>query len=256
VPQLAKVVKLAISPSVRWLVFFTAIALAWALLYAMQWSASGYEAVFGADFWTALCIADVSLPSLFGMWVLMAGAMMAPTAIPMLKTYDDLKYAGAGTSAGFWALLAGYLLIWIGFALIAALLQKQLFDARLVNIKGASLSPLLSAGLLAVAGLYQFSKLKNACLTACQAPLMSFMGRWKPGTMAAFNMGLKEGLNCLGCCWALMLLGFVGGTMNLAFMGLGMALMILEKLPQIGRYISKPLGFALLAASLFTLITT
>ncbi len=240
------VVRLATSGPVKWVIFFIGVCAAWALLYLMHLPKAQLIEGFGAGVLSSLCITNITFVSLFGMWALMAGAMMAPTAIPMLTAYEDIRHTGAGSNAGYWALLSGYLVVWIGFAIIAAAAQKILFDARLLNFEGQSISPVLTASLLALAGIYQFTPMKQSCLRACQSPLMAFLGTWKPGTFAAFKMGLREGGFCLGCCWALMLLAFVGGTMNLAFMGLGMALMTLEKLPDIGRYISKPLGILLL----------
>jgi predicted metal-binding membrane protein len=176
--------------------------------------------------------------------------MMAPTALPALATYDDLGHTGR---TNFGALLAGYLAVWLGFALLAAAAQMALFRADLVSAFGDSRSALLSAGLLAVAGGYQFSPLKEACLAKCRAPLTFFMQHWDEG---AWRNGLRLGLVCLGCCWALMALAFVGGVMNLAFMGLATVIMVIEKLPEAGRWLTRPLGTALLAGGAWTLLNT
>ena len=245
------VVRLATSGPVKWVIFFAGICAAWALLYLMHLPKAEIIANFGSGILSSLCITEITFASLLAMWALMSGAMMAPTAVPMLTAYEDIRHTGAGSNAGYWALLSGYLVVWIGFAVVAAFMQKMMFDARLLNIAGQSISPFLTAGLLALAGLYQFTPMKQSCLRACQSPLMAFLGTWKPGTLAAFKMGLREGAFCLGCCWALMSLAFVGGTMNLSFMGLGMALMTLEKLPDIGNYISKPLGTFLILTSIW-----
>lgn len=185
------------------------------------------------------------------MWLLMAGAMMTPTAVPMLRAYADLRHAGPGrvSAAGFRALLGGYLAVWAGFALVAAAAQQTLATAGWVTGLGVSRSPWFSAALLAMAGLYQFSGVKQACLTRCRSPLAFFLSYWREGTGGAFRMGLRHGAVCLACCWALMVLAFVGGTMNLLWMGAAMVLMTLEKLP-LGRRLTAPLGFALLGAAL------
>ena len=107
--------------------------------------------------------------------------------------------------------------------------------------------------LLALAGAYQFSPAKEACLSKCRRPLAFFMAHWDEGPL---RNGLRLGLVCLGCCWALMALAFVGGVMNLAFMGLATVIMGLEKLPDIGRWLTRPLGVALLAGAGWTLATT
>ncbi|MDR9394738.1 DUF2182 domain-containing protein [Roseovarius sp. SYSU LYC5161] len=239
----------------HWLMLFTGILLSWAALYAMALPADLRAAgrVYGADFWESLCrvtpdaagVARVSL-----MWALMSAAMMAPTVLPALVTYDDLPDTGGKR---FGALLAGYLMVWLGFSVVAAALQMGLYTAGLVSAFGDSLTPVLSAGLLALAGLYQFSPLKEGCLAKCRAPLTFFFQHWDAG---AWRMGLRLGAVCLGCCWALMLLAFVGGVMNLAFMGLATVIMVLEKLPDIGRPLTRPLGAVLLAAAAMRLMTT
>jgi len=239
----------------HWLVLFGAILASWAALYAMAIPTELREAsrLFGAEFWIALCTITPDLAG-FGrvamMWLLMSTAMMLPTALPAFAAYDDLKHSGAETD--FHALAAGFIAIWAGFALVAASLQMALFQFDLVSSFGDSRSIWLSAALLTIAGAYQFSELKEACLSKCRAPLTFFMQHW--GESPA-RMGLRLGATCLGCCWALMLLAFVGGVMSLAFMGLATLIMTLEKLPDIGRWISRPLGIALLGASGFTAIS-
>ena len=104
-----------------------------------------------------------------------------------------------------------------------------------------------------MAGAYQFSPVKEACLSKCRRPLSFFMQHWDEG---ALRNGVRLGLVCLGCCWALMALAFVGGVMNLAFMGLATVIMVLEKLPQVGRYLTRPLGAVLIAASVWVLFTS
>ena len=178
------------------------------------------------------------------MWALMAAAMMAPTALPAFATYDDL---GRSTQTRFGALVSGYMAVWLGFSVLAAGLQMALFSAGLVSALGDSLSLGLSAGLLLLAGLYQFSPVKEACLSKCRAPLTFFMAHWEEGPL---RNGLRLGLVCLGCCWALMLLAFVGGVMNIAFMGLATLIMVIEKLPQYGRILTRPLGAALVLTAI------
>lgn len=232
----------------HWFVLFAGVMLCWVLLYAMAVPADLRAAgrIYGADFWRSLCVVTPDAAGYLRialMWVLMSGAMMAPTALPALATYDELPGAGP---ARFGALLAGYLAVWLGFSALAAALQMGLYSAGLVSAFGDSLSPLLSAALLALAGLYQFSPLKESCLARCRAPLTFFFQYWEEG---AWRMGLRLGAACLGCCWALMLLAFAGGVMNLAFMGLATAIMVLEKLPRLGRPVTRPLGAGLLVAA-------
>lgn len=233
----------------HWIALFAAILLAWAALYGMSLPADLRQAsrIYGAEFWISLCTVTPDAAGFLRvlvMWALMSAAMMAPTALPAFATYDDLRHtAGKGR---FDHLVLGYLVVWLGFSVVAAALQMLLFSAGLVSAFGDSSSLLLSAGLLGVAGLYQFSAIKESCLSKCRAPLNFFMQYWDEG---AWRNGVRLGLVCLGCCWALMLLAFVGGVMNIAFMGLATLIMVFEKLPDIGRWVTRPLGVILLGAA-------
>lgn len=233
----------------HWLGFFAVLMVAWVLLFVMAVPSDlrALEATYGASIIDILCggaLGASSFVPAFAMWALMSAAMMAPTALPALATYDDLSNVAA---TGFGKLLGGYLTAWIGFSAIAAAVQVALFSLGLIGTLGQSLSVPLTMVLLIGAGLYQFSALKESCLSRCRAPLTFFMQHWDEGP---FRNGLRLGLDCIGCCWALMLLGFVGGTMNLIFMGVAMVLMTLEKLPDIGRPLTKPIGGLLIAAGL------
>jgi predicted metal-binding membrane protein len=241
--------------AVHWLALFGLILGAWALLYAMALPAGLRDgaAIYGADFLRDLCVVTPDAAGFIrmtAMWALMSAAMMAPTALPAFATYDDLGHAG---ETRFGALVAGYLAVWLGFSVIAAGAQMVLFQAGWLTAFGDSRSGILSASLLALAGAYQFSPLKEACLSRCRRPLAFFMTHWDEGPA---RNGVRLGLVCLGCCWALMGLAFVGGVMNLAFMGLATAIMVVEKLPDLGRWLTWPLGVALLAGAGWTLMGT
>ena len=234
----------------HWLALFGLILGAWIMLYAMALpdDLRASARIFGADFWESLCRVTPDAAG-FGrvvlMWALMAAAMMAPTALPAFATYDDL---GRSTQTRFGVLVAGYLMVWLGFSVLAGGLQMGLYGLGLVSAFGDSLSAWLSAGLLLIAGLYQFSPVKEACLSKCRAPLTFFMAHWEEGPL---RNGVRLGLVCLGCCWALMLLAFVGGVMNIAFMGVATLIMVIEKLPQYGRVLTRPLGAVLIIAGFF-----
>ncbi|MEO9825612.1 MAG: DUF2182 domain-containing protein [Paracoccaceae bacterium] len=238
----------------QWLMLFGAILAAWVALYAMAIPTELREAsrVFGSDFWVALCTVTPDLAGMVRvtvMWLLMSVAMMLPTVLPTFAAYDDLAQ---NTDIDLPRFTAGFLTIWAGFSVLAATLQMALFRADLVSSFGDSRSAALTVALLGIAGLYQFSALKEACLSKCRAPVTFFMQHWEEG---AWRMGLRLGATCLGCCWALMLLAFVGGVMSLAFMGLATLIMTLEKLPDIGRWLNKPLGVALLGGAVFVAVT-
>ncbi len=232
-----------------WLGFFALILAAWAGLFAMILASP--LAGIPSGLWAALCTsaAAASLPALFAMWTLMSAAMMLPTFIPALRTFLNLGAAGATKPADAAALIAGYGVIWLGGAALGARAQSWLAGLGLIAPDGSSLSVWLTAGLLLAAGLYQFTGLKAACLAKCRMPLTFFMERWAPGTPRAFLMGLELGALCFGCCWALMALAFVGGTMSLVWMGAATLFMTLEKLPDIGRPLTRPAGYALIAAA-------
>jgi predicted metal-binding membrane protein len=187
----------------HWLALYGGILVAWTALYVMALPADLREAgaIYGAEFLRSLCIVSpdaAGYAGLVAMWLLMSAAMMAPTVLPALATYDEL---GARAQTRFGALIGGYLLVWGGFSVLAAGVQMALTQAGALTIFGDSRSAALSGGLLILAGLYQFSALKEACLSKCRAPLTFFMQHWGEG---AFRNGVRLGVVCLGCCWALM----------------------------------------------------
>ncbi|UYV35808.1 DUF2182 domain-containing protein [Rhodobacteraceae bacterium D3-12] len=236
----------------HWLLLFGLILLAWIMLLLMAVPQDLRIAgqIYGREFWASLCSLTPDAAGavrITGMWMLMSAAMMAPTALPAFATYDDLGHSAENTR--FSHLVAGYVAVWLGFSVLAAALQLALYQADLISAFGDSRSGLLSAALLGLAGAYQFTALKEACLSKCRRPLSFFMQHWDEGP---WSNGLRLGAVCLGCCWALMLLAFVGGVMNIAFMGLAMVLMTLEKLPEIGRWVTRPVGVALVLGAVWT----
>ncbi len=231
---------------VFWLGFYAAILLAWALL--MRMTASPLPGLSAADYWAALCIsADAADPfALLAMWGLMSAAMMLPTIVPALRVFGELGSVRATDGPSMAALALGYGAVWLAFSAAAAALQLGLAKAGAMGGAGLTLAPWATAGLLLAAGAYQFGTAKAACLAKCRHPLMFFMEHWAPGPGPAFGMGARLGLWCVGCCWLLMMLGLIGGAMNLLWMGAATLFMVLEKLPEIGRYLTRPLGMALL----------
>ncbi len=235
-----------LTTGVLWVGVFTAILAAWVALFFIVRANPAQE--FGdlpADIWASLCLsADAaSFPALAAMWALMTAEMMLPTFVPAMRTWLQLPTTGAGGAA---LLVAGYLGVWLAVALLGAGAQLALARAGYIAPDGRLTATLLAAGLLIGAGTYQFSALKEACLSKCRMPLTFFLERWRPGPGPALLMGAELGAACLGCCWALMALAFVGGTMNLWWMGAATLFMILEKLPDIGRPLTRPLGGALI----------
>ncbi len=192
-----------------------------------------------------------SLGVLIPMWMIMMAAMMGPTFVPTARTYEDLIGTGVGTRAGFLGLISGYLGVWFGFGAAIALAHAAFLRLDLLNAMGASQSILFSALLLAAAGIFQFTATKDRCLEYCRSPMIHFMARWRNGFGGGAWMGGRIGLYCIACCWAIMSLGFVGGAMNLLWMGIATLIMTLEKLPDIGRWMTRPLGAAFLGAALW-----
>jgi predicted metal-binding membrane protein len=161
--------------------------------------------------------------ALLVMWLAMSLAMMLPTAAPMLSTYMDI--AGAAQSKDIdivspYTLALGYTSIWIVFSIAAAAVQSAMPPIEASYLAGA---------MFIVAGAYQFSPLKQACLSKCRHPMAYFFAHWTVKPSGIYWLGVSQGLFCLGCCWALMSLAFIAGLMNLIWMaGLGV-LMLLEK---------------------------
>ncbi len=217
----------------HWLALYAALLAAWAALW---WRTAPDAAGWGALL-VDLCRAtpEAAGPAaLVSMWLLMSAAMMLPTAVPALAAHDEI--ADAHGTGGGGALVAGYVAVWTGFAVAAAAVQGAL---------PADPPRPLAPVLLALAGAYQLSPLKDACLSRCRAPLTFLMAHWAEGPL---RMGLRLGATCLGCCWALMALGLVGGAMSLGFMALATLLMTLEKLSR-GRFVPYAIAVACFAGA-------
>lgn len=177
---------------------------------------------------------------IFSMWWIMMVAMMLPSAAPMILIYARAaanRQAGSQPATGSFA--AGYLIAWGGFSLIAALLQRLLESAALLNpVIMGSQSRWLSAGILIAAGIYQFGPLKDVCLRHCRSPAQFLSIHYRARPIGALRLGLLHGTFCIGCCWLLMALLFVGGVMNLAWIALLSLIVAAEKLLPFGRYVS------------------
>jgi predicted metal-binding membrane protein len=188
---------------------------------------------------------------ILAMWWVMMIAMMLPAAAPMVLLFAAIhrKQRPEGTPQLPTSLfLLGYLLVWGGFSLAAVALQWSFAAAGSIGPDMALTGTLLGGGILLAAGAYQLTPLKQACLRQCRHPVHFLTRHWRSGGGGAVRMGLAHGAYCLGCCWALMLLLFVGGVMNLYWIG-GLALFVLfEKLVPAGHWLSYAAGAALVAA--------
>jgi predicted metal-binding membrane protein len=243
-----------------WIGFYVVVLVAWVVLFLMARSSpiAALPGTSSADYWNSLCISAVEANPgvLFAMWALMTAAMMLPSFAPAVHIFADIGKIGASSERSMWALVAGYTLVWLAFSGLSTGAQLTLAYLGSVALDGSSISPQLTAGLFLAAGAYQFSRVKAACLAKCRHPLMFFIERWHPGNLAALRMGVQLGVFCLGCCWLLMLLGFTGGAMNLAWMGTVTLFMIMEKLPGLGRHLTVPAGIGLVAAGGFVFAQT
>lgn len=181
------------------------------------------------------------------MWSAMMAAMMLPSAVPMLLFYDSVAQKRGNPAIGLTMLFAlGYLVVWFCFSFGAVLLQYALDQASLLSPSIRTTSTVLAGIILIAAGLYQWTPLKQACLRRCRSPLDFVMTAWRSGSRGALSMGLRHGVFCLGCCWMLMLLLFVGGVMNFAWIA-GIALFVLvEKLVPAGHWVGKAAGLILI----------
>jgi predicted metal-binding membrane protein len=203
----------------------------WAWIVAM--ARDMYGSMTGASAWMMTATWDVPhLLLLWAMWAVMMTAMMLPAASPMLLLYGVVaRRSGQATAAyHIYAAAAGYLLIWSVFSFGATALQRGLATLVLVSPMMEMTNEAAGATLLFVAGAYQFSPLKQVCLRTCQSPLGFLMSHWRTGVVGAFGIGITHGAHCVGCCWALMLLLFVGGVMNLTVIVALTAFVAFEKL--------------------------
>jgi predicted metal-binding membrane protein len=192
------------------------------------------------------------------MWGAMTLAMMLPSAAPMILTYAEIADAAARKGERIvspFVLAGGYTVIWFGFAAAATAAQLTLTRLALLDTGMASASGLFSGAIFIAAGVYQFSALKHACLTQCRNPFPFFFTNWATTTRGVFRLGLKQGLFCLGCCWAMMAVMFAVGLMNVVWMaGLGIV-MTLEKLGT-GRAFTYAIGAVLIVVGAAFIITS
>jgi len=180
------------------------------------------------------------------MWSVMMAAMMLPSAIPMVLAYDSLNGGTADDGEGSTPLfVTGYVVVWAAFAVGATALQWLLATVALVDGMGVVTQSWFSGALLIGAGVVQFSPGKLRSLGACRTPMGFLMTSWRDGKLGALRMGLHHGRLCLGCCWSLMLLLFVLGVMNLAWVAVLAVFVLAEKVAPRGVIVSRVGGVVL-----------
>jgi len=183
------------------------------------------------------------------MWSVMMVAMMVPTAAPMIllfATVNRRRHQQQDPTLPTGWFVLGYVSSWAAYSVFATVGQLGLHAASLLSPQMASNSPLLGGAILVTAGVFQFTPLKYACLKRCRSPLGFLLTEWREGNRGAFRMGLKGGNYCVGCCWALMALMFVGGVMSLLWMALLTVLTLLEKVLPHGRRLAWGAGIVLI----------
>jgi predicted metal-binding membrane protein len=243
----------------RWLIggaLVIMVALCWAWIVPM--ARDMYGSMQGPSAWMMTDTWDLPhLALLFAMWAVMMAGMMLPSATPTLFFYASVIRKSPDApriAAQVYAFAAGYLLVWTAFSLLATVLQRLLAHWLLLSRMMEARGNIFGSALLILAGVYQLTAFKRTCLQFCQSPVAFITRHWKRGAVGGFHLGVAHGLYCLGCCWALMLLLFVGGVMNLWCIGALTIFVLLEKLAPLraqGGRLSGPLIIAIGLWSLF-----
>lgn len=185
------------------------------------------------------------------MWLAMTGLMMAPVVAPWIRAL--VRVAGTGGTAAYLptvlAFGVGYAIAWGVFSALAAGLQTGL-TALAVPVPFGLEARMHSGIALLLAGSFQFTRFKTACLRRCRSPQSYLLAHWRPGLVGSVRVGLGHGVDCVGCCWAVMALALVVGMAHLAWMGLLMAIMVAEMATPLGGRVTRPVGVALIVAGL------
>jgi predicted metal-binding membrane protein len=194
---------------------------------------------------------------LFVMWTIMMAGMMLPSAAPVILLVEKLNQQRKSRHTCYAPSLyfmLGYLLAWSFYSAVITLVQYALHHLSLLSSMMVSANSTFTATLLLMAGMYQFSPLKQACLVQCRSPINFITTQWREGIAGAIWMGFKHGQYCLGCCWFLMALLFATGVMNLKWILVLTLLVMLEKLLPFGKTSSQGVGVILLASGVYCLL--
>jgi predicted metal-binding membrane protein len=230
-------------PLIALLILFPLVCWSWIVVMARDM----YGPMTGASAWMMTPQWDAPhLLLLWAMWAVMMTGMMLPSATPMILLVRD---AGGTRGRDTYILALGYVVVWALFSFGATALQWWLGRLFVITPMMEVSSRTAAAVFLIVAGVYQWTPWKQACLTACQSPLAFLMRRWRSGAWGAFRMGVDHGAYCVGCCWALMLLLFAGGVMNLTVIAALTAFVAFEKLAPIGVWGARVSGALLIGAA-------
>src|SRR5262245_12976010 len=234
---------------------FAVLVVCWTWIVVM--ALDMYGPMTGAGRWMMTTTWDAPhVFLLWTMWAVMMTGMMLPSATPTILLYGAAvrRIHHVPGPRAIYALTLGYVSVWLLFSVLATALQRLLSELLLLSPMMELRSPAAAATLLILAGVYQWTPLKQSCLAACESPLGFLMRRWRNDPGGAFRLGLEQGLACLGCCWALMLLLFVGGVMNLAVSGALTVFVAFEKLGPFGPWGARVSGAVLVAMGCWLLV--
>lgn len=250
------------------LLLITALAWAWLLQLPTQMAAAPMAEMPGMDMsnMPGMAMAPVLVPwtpahalFLFAMWAVMMVGMMTPSVTPMVLLYQRIAQqanaAGHGFAPAGW-FLGGYLVAWALFAAVATLAQWALESVALLSPMMSSTSNRFGGAVLVIAGVWQWLPLKDACLSRCRAPLWFVQqhGGFQERASGSLRLGFQHGMYCIGCCWALMALLFVGGVMNLMWIAALMILVLLEKVLPGASWFTRIAGVAAICAGLWLIL--
>ena len=194
---------------------------------------------------------------LAAMWMVMMVGMMLPSAASTILLFAALerKRQQLGPYGRTALFVSGYFLTWFAFSVVAAAAQAALSSAGLMSMDMTVTSAVAGGAVFILAGLYEFSPLKNRCLSHCRSPLEWIAHHQRPGSLGALRMGMSHGLFCVGCCWMLMLLLFVGGVMNLLWVAAIAGVVLVEKLLPGGPIAARIAGGALVVFGVYLMST-
>lgn len=202
-------------------------------------------------------MATLYLCAASAMWVVMMLAMMTPAVLPVVATFWQIKRRSAyPMQSHALAFALGYLFVWCLFGVALSVAQWLLHRGAVLSMDMLAAGPVLSAALLIGAGMYQLTPSKLACLRHCQNPLSFLLTHWRDHLTGAARMGLTHGIYCLGCCWALMFLMFVGGVMSVGMMTLISVFILAERLLPASHWVTHVPGLVLVAWGAWLLALT
>jgi len=247
-------VRLRISQFLNYLALLTVTLAAWYFLIETEIAMRVMQGdgIFIELMWMMMRPSDIGpyLFTAFAMWTVMMVAMMMPAVMPMLIVYRKMD---RGTQAEWpvFVFAFGYLTSWVLFSFIAAVIQWHAHASGLLGGELLVIAKHYAVGLLIVAGLYQLTSFKEACLQRCRSPIGYFLQNFKVGALGAYRMGFSHGLFCIGCCWMLMTLMFVGGAMSVITMALLSIFIVLERTLPAGPWSSRIPGVLLILGGIY-----